>query len=294
MAIQQNQVILGGEVQKVDYNKQRGLCRIHLLVPTANENDEKGKDKPPITVSVDVVEPKAALASTAKAGDFFSCKAFIIKLKVAPDHEVKAIADAKKINFDELMTKKKNKDRDAAIKFNELAKEAKKYDTAWMQADNDRPIVIIPDGGKYAKAALNEASFQGRVMRMSDLIEAGKTKMLFVTLVFNPPGKKDESDEDRKKNAVFLDVATFGGTAEKFVKPYLSDGDTFLATGQMELRKEKWTVNGNDWYALTLRPSFFQGVQFETPAKGGGGKKPSGPNTDVYKDGPGGDDDLPF
>jgi single-stranded DNA-binding protein len=292
--IQQNDVMLGGEVQKCDYNKQRGICRIHLLVPIAQDSDEKGKDKAPITITLDVVEPKAALASTAKPGDFFSCRAFIVKVKVTSDEKLKVVVEGKGLNFDDLMAKRKAKDRDAAIKLAELSKEAVKYDTAWLQANNDRPIIIIPDGGKYAKAALNEARFQGRVMRISDLRDAGKTKMCFVTLVYNPPGGKNETDEEKKKKAVFLDIATFGGTAEKYVKPYLAEGDTLLATGQMETRKEKWTVNGQDFYALTLRPDFFQGVQFETPQKGAGGNKASGPNTTVYENGPGGDDDLPF
>lgn len=245
-----NDVTIGGKVIKCQRSDQHRLARVTMDIPAGDDDNEREKGKT-ITVQVDVVGEKYPLTSVIKEGDFFACKAQIITQKVQPD----------------------NKD--------------KKYQILWLQALNSRPLTIIPDGGKYAPAAFNEVIFQGKAFRISDLREYGEgRKMCFVTVSYMPKLDRNATEEQKKEAMVYADAAFFGGTAERYIKEYLKEGDNIALIGNLTMFEEKWTRNGKKVVSLRINA---RDAKFLTPAGSGDGRKKSdAPDYSAY------DEDLPF
>lgn len=252
----QNEITLGGRVAKVVRSVERKLARIHVEVPSGDEDNEKEAGKT-VVIPVDVVGDQFPMTEVIKEGDFFACKAQLINQKLQPD----------------------GKDQ--------------KFTIRWPQALPSRPLVIIPDGGKYAKAAFNEVCFQGKCQRITDLKESsGGKKMCFVTVTYFPKLEKSASEDEKKAATVYADAAFFGGTAEKYIKPYLKEKDVILLTGVLTMYEENWTVKGKKIASVRINA---RDAKFVTPVErdGSGKRNNDKPNYDAYKE-TGKDDDLQF
>lgn len=256
----QNLVYIAGKVTKIQKSDEKKLARLYIDVPKGDDDDDYNKGKT-VNMQVDVLGDKYPQASIAKEGDFFSCWAQIAQRKVQPDPKDGAQADPDK-----------------------------KLSIRWLIARNEKPIVVIPDGGKYAAAVGNDVFFQGTVFKIGDLKSNDKgRKWCRVTVKYRPKLDKNATDEQKKDANVFVDATFFGGTAEKFIKEYLSEDDTILITGHLEMMDENFMVKGKTPQSVRINAT---DAKFETPAQSGGGKKPQtdAPDKSAYKQ----DDDLPF
>lgn len=251
-----NEAMIGGEVASVQRREAKKIARININVPAGDEDREDDAGKT-LTIPVDVVDEQYDLCKDLKAGDYFSCKAWLVPVKMPAD----------------------GKDG--------------KYTVRWLQALKSRPLVIIPGGGKVAKAAFNDICFQGRVTRITELSKSsGGKAMIFVTVSYVPKSDKNATDEEKKAAMVYADVAFFGSTAEKFIAPYLKEGDCILVQGMLRMREERWTSAGK---AVVTPQINARDAKFLTPvARGEGGTRPKidKARTDAYETG--GDDDVAF
>lgn len=252
----QNEITIGGKVSKIIRSNEKKIARIWVDVPQGEEDNERDAGKS-VTIPVDVTDDaQYAQTEVINEGDFFMCKAQLINRKMQPD----------------------NKDTKFTIRL--------------PQALASRMLVIIPDGGKYAPRAYNDICFQGKVQRIGDLRESrGGKKMVFVTVTFFPKLDKNVSDDDKKAATVYADAAFFGGTAEKYIKPYLKEKDVILLTGSLAMYEEDWTVKGKKVASVRINA---RDAKFVTPVENDGGRRANDkPNYDKYKE-TGKDDDLQF
>lgn len=252
----QNEIVLGGEVTKIFRRDANKLARIFINVPKGDEDDERDAGKT-VNIPVDVVGDQYAQTEMIKEGDFVSCVAQLINQRMQPD----------------------GKD--------------KKFTIRWPQALGSCVLTHIPGGGKYAKASFNRVIFQGKCQRIGDLRETGqkKTKMIFVTAAFSPRLDKNATDEEKKNAMVYCDVAFFGGTAEKYIKPYLKEKDIILVTGSLTMYEEDFKFKDKPVMSVRINA---RDAKFVTPQANDGGSRNNKdkPNYDAYNGGA--DDDIPF
>lgn len=251
----QNEATIGGRVTKMSRNTERKIARIWVEVPQGDADSDRDAGKT-VTIPVDVTDDaQFAKTEVIKEGDFFMCKAQLVNRKMKAD------------------------DKDT------------KYTIRWPEALASRELIIIPGGGKYAPAAFNDIVVQGRAQRIGDLRESGTRKMVFVTVTYMPKMDKNASDDEKKEATVYVDAAFFGGTAEKYIKPYLKEKDVILLKGNLVMYEEKWTSGGKKVQSVRLAA---RDANFVTPVEKDGRKRQSdAPNYDKTRD-IGNDDDLPF
>ncbi len=253
----QNEITLGGRVSKIVRDDKRKMARVWVDVPQGEEDNERDAGKS-VTIPVDVTDDaQYAQTEVIKENDFFMCKAQLINRKMQPD----------------------GKEQKFTIRF--------------PQALASRLLVIIPDGGKYAPRAYNDIVYQGKAQRIGDLRESkGGKKMVFVTVTFFPKLDKSTSDDDKKAATVYADAAFFGGTAEKYIKPYLKEKDVILLTGSLAMYEEEWTVKDKKVASVRINA---RDAKFVTPVEFEGGKRNNDkPNYDKYNKDGGDDKDLQF
>jgi len=147
-----------------------------------------------------------------------------------------------------------------------------------------------------AKGTVNKVTLIGRLGQDPEIRFSGDGKAIATFSVATNESWKNKDGEAQERTE-WTKCTAFGGTAEKFIQPYVKKGNLVYISGS--LKTDKWQdKDGNDKYSTGVVLDPFGGIEILGGGDGGKYEKSDGmdqtPKTSEENTSQVTEDDLPF
>ena len=147
-----------------------------------------------------------------------------------------------------------------------------------------------------AKGTVNKVTLIGRLGQDPEIRFSGDGKAIASFSVATNESWKDKNGEVQERTE-WTKCTAFGGTAEKYIQPYVKKGSLVYIEGS--LKTDKWQdKDGNDKYSTSVVINNFGGIQILGCGEGGNYERSGGmdqsPKTAEENTSQVTEDDLPF